>query len=80
MARRCEISGKAGQNGNRVSHANNKRHHVFQANVQSKRIWIPELGRRVTLNLSTNMIRTIDKIGVTAALKKNGLTLADLLR
>ena len=36
MARRCDISGVTHQNGNRVSHANNKTHHKFDSNLQVK--------------------------------------------
>jgi len=78
MARKCEISGKIKQAGKRVSHANNKTNHFFDANIQSKRIFIPETGKFIRLKLSTNMIRTIDKIGIKAALAKHNLSLKDL--
>ena len=78
MARKCALSGIGRQVGNRVSHAKNRTKHVFKANVQSKRIYIPEEKRYVRVRLSTRMIRTIDKLGFATALKKSGLTLADL--
>lgn len=37
MARVCEICGKSAQNGNNVSHANNKTHKLWQPNLQSVR-------------------------------------------
>lgn len=78
MARRCSISGVSRQHGHRVSHANNKKKHVFKANIQSKKLYLPDEDRTVKLQLSTRMIRTIDKIGLKAALKKHNLTLADV--
>lgn len=78
MARKCSISGVSRQHGHRVSHANNKSKHVFKANIQSKRIFIPEENRSVRVRLSTRMIRTIDKIGLRNTLKKFNLTLADI--
>lgn len=79
MAHKCQISGVTRQNGNRVSHANNKTPHVFRANLQRKRIYIPELKQTVRLKVSTRVIRTIDKIGFNATLRKFGLTLKDVL-
>ncbi|HEY3346929.1 MAG TPA: 50S ribosomal protein L28 [Nitrospirota bacterium] len=38
MARACEICGKTHGTGNKVSHANNKSHRVFKANLQSIRV------------------------------------------
>jgi large subunit ribosomal protein L28 len=80
MARRCDISGVTHQNGNRVSHANNKTHHKFESNLQSKRLFVPELGRTVRIRVSTRILRTIDKLGFTGALKKFNLTVADVTK
>ena len=79
MARRCAISGKGNQNGNRVSHANNKTKHLFKPNLQIRRIYLPEEKRFVKLQLSTRMIRTLDKLGLDATLKKYNLKVADLV-
>lgn len=79
MAHRCDISGKSRQHGHRVSHANNKSKHVFKSNLQNKKIFIRELGRSVKLKISTNIIRTIDKIGLDQTLKKYGLKVKDLI-
>lgn len=78
MSHKCKVSGKSRQNGHRVSHANNKTHHVFLSNLQTRRLFIPSEKRYVRVKLSTRMIRTIDKIGLEAALKKHGMTVADL--
>lgn len=78
MARRCQISGVSRQCGHRVSHAKNRTKHVFKANLQTKRLFVPEEKRYITLQLSTRMIRTIDKLGLTATLRKFNVSLADL--
>jgi large subunit ribosomal protein L28 len=78
MARRCDISGTTHQNGNRVSHANNKTHHKFESNLQTKRLFVPELGRTLRVRVSTRVLRTIDKLGFTATLKKYNLSIADV--
>ena len=45
-------------------------------NVQTRRVWVPELNRFITLNLTTRDIRTIDKIGVTQYAKRHGVNLS----
>jgi large subunit ribosomal protein L28 len=78
MAYKCQISGKQRQVGNRVSHANNHTKRVFKPNLQSKRIYIPSEKRLVRVFVSTQMLRTIDKIGIECALRSHGMTVADL--
>lgn len=39
---------------------------VFQPNLQKKRIWFAEEGRWISLKLSTNALRTVDKRGVAS--------------
>jgi large subunit ribosomal protein L28 len=80
MSRRCSISGVTHQNGNRVSHANNKTHHKFESNLQSKRLFVAELGKYVRVRVSTRVLRTIDKLGFIGALKKHNLTVADVTK
>lgn len=78
MSRVCQITGKKVQVGNNVSHANNKTKRKFYPNLQKKRFYIPEEDAWVTLKVSTSAIRTINKNGITAVLKKaraNGNTL-----
>lgn len=70
MARVCEITGKRPRVGNNVSHANNKTKRKFYPNLQKKRFYIPEEDKWVTLKVSTSAIRTINKNGIAAVLKK----------
>lgn len=71
MARICQLTGKRTQKGFNVSHANNKTLRKFYPNLVKKRFYIPEEDRWVTLKISTNALRTINKIGISAALKQS---------
>jgi large subunit ribosomal protein L28 len=42
-------------------------------NLQKKKVYIPELKKTVTLEISTRAIRTINKRGALATLKKAGI-------
>lgn len=57
-------------NGNSVSHSNIKTKRKFYPNLQTKKFFIPEENKFVTLKVSTSAIRTINKIGISAALKE----------
>ena len=70
MARVCEITGKRPHVGNKVSHANNKSKRRFYPNLQTKRFFVPEEGKWITLKLSTTAIKTINIKGITAVLKE----------
>ena len=70
MARVCQITGKKPLVGNNVSHAHNKTKRKFYPNLQKKRFYIPEEDRWITLKVSAKAIRTINKNGITAVLKK----------
>ena len=71
MSKICQITGRRPQFGNRVSHANNKTRRCWEPNLQVKRIWNPEIGRFVRLRISTRGLRTIQKLGLNAALRRN---------
>ncbi|MCG8388012.1 MAG: 50S ribosomal protein L28 [Cytophagales bacterium] len=70
MSRVCQITGKRARVGNNVSHANNKTKRRFYPNLQKKRFYIPEEDKWITLKVSTSAIRTINKNGISAVLKK----------
>ena len=42
-------------------------------NMQKKKIYVPEIKKSVTVNISTRAIKTINKNGAYATLKKAGL-------
>ena len=79
MSRICKITGKRPKVGNNVSKANNKTKRRQLPNLQSKRIFVPELGKTVKLKLSVKAIKTIDKYGLLPYLNKKGLSLTDIV-
>ena len=48
-------------------------------NLQSKKIFVPELGKSIKLKVSTKAIKTIDRYGLLPYLKKKGLSLSDIV-
>ena len=70
MAKVCDITGKRARVGNNVSHANNKTKRKFYPNLHKKSFYIPEEDAWITLKVCTKALRTINKNGVSAVLKK----------
>ncbi|MCC6869658.1 MAG: 50S ribosomal protein L28 [Burkholderiales bacterium] len=68
MARVCQVTGKAPMVGHHVSHANNKTKRRFLPNLQRRRFWVESESRWVSLRLTTNALRTIDKNGIDSVL------------
>jgi len=68
MSRVCDITGKRPTVGNRVSHANNKRRRRFLPNLHTQRFWLEGEKRWVSLRVSTNGMRTIEKQGIEAVI------------
>lgn len=71
MARVCEISGKHTHVGNNVSHANNKTKRKFYPNLQTKKFYVPEEDRWITLKVSTKALKSITKKGITQVIKES---------
>lgn len=65
----CEITGKIAQVGNNVSHSNAKTKRRFNPNLKTKRYFLEEEGRWVSLKVSAHGMKTINKNGLSAALK-----------
>ena len=70
MSKVCQLTGKRPITGNNVSHSKRRTRRRFEPNLQKKRFFIPELDKWVTLKVSASAIRTINKLGVYAYLKK----------
>lgn len=66
MSKVCQVTGKRPLVGNTVSHANNKRRRRFEPNLHTHRFWLETEKRFVSLRVSTNGMRIIDKKGVEA--------------
>ena len=73
MSKICQLSGKTAQTGNRVSHSKTKTNHRFDPNLQKKRVFIAEIGKTVTIEVSARGLKTIKKNGAYATLLKAGL-------
>lgn len=68
MSRVCQVTGKRPIVGNTVSHANNKRRRRFLPNLHTHRFWVEGEKRFISLRVSANGMRIIDKKGVEAIL------------
>jgi large subunit ribosomal protein L28 len=72
---KSDITGKRKLLARNVSHSNIKTKRWQNVNIQSRRVWVPELGRFVRLDLTTRDVRTIDKIGIFEYAKRHGVSL-----
>ena len=70
MSRVCELTGKKAMVGNNVSHAMNKTKRKFSVNLLKKRFYLAEEGRWITLRVAASTIKTINKNGIAAVMKK----------
>ncbi len=70
MARVCQVTGKRPITGNKVSHSNIKTKRRFLPNLQTKRYFLAEEDKWVTLKVSSEAIRTINKNGLFAVVKQ----------
>jgi large subunit ribosomal protein L28 len=70
MSRVCDLTGKRAMVGNNVSHAMNKTKRKFSVNLVKKRFYLPEEDRWITLRVAASTIKTINKNGIAAVLKK----------
>lgn len=67
---RSDLTGKHKVRAQNVSHSNIKTKRWQRLNVQSRRLWVPELSRFVRLNVTTRDLRSIDKLGFWGYLTK----------
>ncbi len=69
MARVCQVTGKKPISGNKVSHSNIKTKRRFLPNLQTKKFFLAEENKWITLKLTTDAIRTINKNGLYNVVK-----------
>lgn len=69
MSKICQITGKKAMVGNNVSHSNKKTKRKFNVNLFIKKFYWVEEDCWISLNVSAAGLRTINKIGLDAALK-----------
>ena len=70
MSKICQITGKKAMVGNNVSHSNHRTKRKFDVNLFAKKFYWPEQDVWVSLNISAAGLRTVNKIGLNAAIKK----------
>lgn len=79
MSRVCDITGKKSQvgggysNRTRATKYNPTGKRRRQVNLQTKTLFVPELGKKVTVTVSAKGLKTMKKRGAFATLKKAGL-------
>jgi large subunit ribosomal protein L28 len=79
MASKRNISQVTPQFGQSRSKAFNTTKRTFKPNIQTKRIFVPELGQTVRVRLTAKEIKTVDKVGLVAFLKRQGKTIKSIL-
>ena len=79
MAKKCEITGKTSivgggySNRTRATQFNKTGKRRRQVNLQTKTVFVPEIGEKVTVTASTKGLKTLRKNGAYATLKKAGI-------
>ena len=70
MSKVCQITGKKASVGNNVSHSKRRTKRKFEVNLHKKKFYWVEQDMWIELVLSAKALRTINKIGLNAALKR----------
>ena len=69
MSKVCDVTGKKPMVGHNVSHSNRHTKRRFEINLFTKRFWLEDEKRWITLNVSARGMRHIDKRGLSAVVK-----------
>ena len=70
MSKICQLTGKKTATGNNVSHSKRRTKRKFKVNLHRKKFYWPEQDMWIELIVSAHALRTINKIGLNAALKR----------
>ncbi|MCX5380648.1 50S ribosomal protein L28 [Streptomyces sp. NBC_00091] len=70
MSAHCQLTGAKPGFGNRISHSHRRTPRRFDPNIQRRRYWLPSEGRHIRLTLSVKAVKTVDTIGVEAAVAR----------
>jgi len=70
MSKICQITGKKAMVGNNVAHSNLRTKRRFDVNLFTKKFYWVEQDCWIDLNVSAHGLRTINKIGLDAAIKQ----------
>ena len=70
MSKVCQITGKKAMTGNNVSHSKRRTKRKFFANLFTQKFYWVEQDQWISLTISASGLRTINKLGLDAALKQ----------
>ena len=70
MSKVCQITGKKAGIGNNVSHSKRRTKRKFDVNLFTKKFYWVEQDCWVSLNVSANGLRIINKLGLDAAIRR----------
>lgn len=70
MSKICQITGKKAMVGNNVSHSKRRTKRTFDVNLFTKKFYWTEQDVWIDLKVSAAGLRTINKVGLDAALKQ----------
>jgi large subunit ribosomal protein L28 len=70
MSKVCQLTGKRAMVGNNVSFSNRKTKRRFNPNLVTKKFFLPEEDAWISLKISTSALKTINKIGISEAIKR----------
>ena len=70
MSKICQITGKKVMSGHNVSHSMRKTKRKFLPNLLTKKFFVAEENKFVTLKVSAAALRTINKKGISACMKE----------
>jgi large subunit ribosomal protein L28 len=70
MSKVCQVTGKKAVIGNNVSHSKRRTKRKFMVNLFTKRYFLPEENKWVTLKVSAAGMRNINKNGLASVLKE----------
>ena len=68
MSKVCDVTGKRPLVGHNVSHSNRHTKRRFEINLITKRFWLEDEKRWISLKLSARGMRRIDKLGLPAVI------------
>lgn len=70
MSKICQITGKQAMTGNNVSHSKRRTKRRFNVNLFNKKFYWVEQDAWISLTISAAGLRTINKLGLDAAIKQ----------
>ena len=70
MSAICQVTGRKPGYGKSVSHSHRRTSRRWNPNVQRRKFYLPSEGRTITLTVSTNGLKVIDRDGIESVVAK----------